>query len=106
MNRANIIFPFQLYEAHPSLSHSNSVYLVEELDRGGMGVFYKADQFQPIKRSVAFKIIKLDMEPLTTETRCGFCAVHDIDLAGGKCGILGGQEREQRSDLFGFSVPP
>jgi tetratricopeptide (TPR) repeat protein len=36
--------------------------LIEELGRGGMGVVYKAEQFQPIKRSVAFKIIKLGMD--------------------------------------------
>jgi hypothetical protein len=29
-NQATLIFPNQLFEAHPGLSHSNSVYLLEQ----------------------------------------------------------------------------
>jgi len=36
--------------------------LIEELGKGGMGVVYKAEQTEPVRRSVALKIIKLGMD--------------------------------------------
>jgi non-specific serine/threonine protein kinase/serine/threonine-protein kinase len=36
--------------------------LVRQLGEGGMGVVYQAQQFQPIRRDVALKIIKLGMD--------------------------------------------
>ena len=41
---------------------SEKYKLLEELGSGGMGVVYKAEQIKPVKRSVAFKIIKLGMD--------------------------------------------
>jgi len=36
--------------------------LIEELGKGGMGIVYKAEQIDPVKRTVALKIIKLGMD--------------------------------------------
>jgi serine/threonine protein kinase len=41
---------------------SEKYKLLEELGSGGMGVVYRAEQIEPIKRSVAIKIIKLGMD--------------------------------------------
>jgi serine/threonine protein kinase/tetratricopeptide (TPR) repeat protein len=41
---------------------SEKYKLLEELGRGGMGVVFRAEQIQPVKRSVALKIIKLGMD--------------------------------------------
>ncbi len=41
---------------------SEKYKLLEELGSGGMGVVYKAEQIEPIKRRVALKIIKLGMD--------------------------------------------
>ncbi len=41
---------------------SEKYKLIEELGRGGMGIVYRAEQIQPVKRSVALKIIKLGMD--------------------------------------------
>src|SRR5688572_27241020 len=36
--------------------------LLERIGEGGMGVVYLAEQLEPVKRQVAFKIIKLGMD--------------------------------------------
>jgi non-specific serine/threonine protein kinase/serine/threonine-protein kinase len=49
-------------EAKPSEIIDNKYRLIEKLGEGGMGVVYKADQVEPVRRSVAVKIIKLGMD--------------------------------------------
>jgi len=41
---------------------SDKYKLIEEIGSGGMGIVYKAEQIQPVKRIVALKIIKLGMD--------------------------------------------
>ncbi len=41
---------------------SDKYKLIEEIGSGGMGVVYKAEQIQPVKRTIALKIIKLGMD--------------------------------------------
>ena len=37
-------------------------HLMEEIGRGGMGVVYRAEQSEPVKRQVALKVIKAGMD--------------------------------------------
>lgn len=46
---------------HPS-GTIGAYELIEQIGEGGMGVVYRARQFQPIRRAVALKVIKPGMD--------------------------------------------
>jgi hypothetical protein len=47
-------------------NRSDHIGILEKIGEGGMGIIYKAEQRQPVRRAVALKVIKLGMDTRST----------------------------------------
>src|ERR1044072_7681183 len=63
--------PLRWVEIEEPQGQIGSYHLLRVLGEGGMGVVYEAEQLQPVRRRVAFKIVKLGMDSMQVVNR--FC---------------------------------
>src|SRR5215207_9774449 len=54
--------PAPVRPAHKDPEHIGPFRILERIGEGGMGVVYKAEQREPVRRLVALKVIKLGMD--------------------------------------------
>ena len=68
--------------------------LIEKLGEGGCGVVYLAEQFEPLRRQVALKVIKAGMD--TREVIARFNTERQVDVGPGVLSAYG--SRTAQSD--------
>ncbi len=60
---ADMAFPSpSMHAFHRDPDHVGPFRIIERVGEGGMGVVYKAEQREPVRRIVALKVIKLGMD--------------------------------------------